>query len=427
MSHRTHAGAGPGPSSKQTIAGECPRRTALGGVDRAVGTCLTRASGSALFPALVVLVALALSLASWVPRYSRVDAFADTPFGQAKAWWLAHPFQNVPVETFFPLATRHIVSNAGEASHLDKLAFRGLLPLVHRIAPFGVWTLVVASHLGAVAILWLTFHLVSRHACDAACGALASWTVATCYAGQWGFHDFIYGDAVAVGLMLGVMATRSPIAIFMLAFAAHCTDERAAACGPLLILFHALTPSREDQPPPPAVGLAATRRPSPATSRGGAIIAALAAYAAVRAVATQTMGATLGTTMLATADILRTHVYADYPEQVFKVFEFLWLAPFIVVVEWWGAGQSLRARSLCYAACMALAAGPALLVVDIDRSLSYLLPGVLLAICHWPFSTLRLRTFLLAVLLGNTIWLYPATSLVASVAQLVARTLAPSP
>jgi hypothetical protein len=258
-----------------------------------------------------------------------VGSYSDTPLGRAKAWWLDHPFENVPVDEFFPPD-----GFRGEPSHCDKLAFRALLPLVNRITNGGIWTVIVACHIGGLAIFWLSWLIVSRHTLDPVCGALACRAVATCYAGQWGFHDFMYGDAAAVALLLAAAACRVPLMIVLTMLAACCTDERAAACGPLVLLFHTRTCQEPDTD-----SLFARGR------LGWPVIAGLVACACVRFTATWATGAALGSTMIATTDILKHHVYHDYPENVFKVFEFLWIVPAYAILEGLGARRSRRRQA----------------------------------------------------------------------------------
>jgi hypothetical protein len=66
--------------------------------------------------------------------------------------------------------------------------------------------------------------------------------------------------------------------------------------------------------------------------------------------------------------------------------------------------------SILFGLALALAAFPAIVVWDFDRSLFYLLPGILLAICCLPFSSRIMRLILLAVLAGNFLWIYPSSS-----------------
>ena len=363
---------------------------------------LDRCSRQRTWPWFVLLVAILISVFCWVPYYPAVSDFIKTPYGQGKTWWLEHPFQVVPVEVFFPLNERHIGFNAGCASHLDKLTFRAFLPLLNQIAPFGVWTLVAACHVGALVILWISYKLVSEQTGDKVSGALLSWVLAACFAGQWGFQDYLVGDAVAVSLLLAAMFSRNALFTFLFTLASSFTDERAIAAAPLVVLYHMLKGSGGN-PLKSSDFFLAIRQLWPIT-------AAVCTCIVVRLALTKILGVSSGTSMLASVDILRAHLFSDFPERFFRVFEFLWLMPVLVLIEWWGAGKLERFRSMIFSVFLALSAFPAMVVWDIDRSLFYMLPGIILAICFWPFSTRNLRVVLLSVLLGNVIWLYPSIS-----------------
>lgn len=161
---------------------------------------LDRCSRQKTWPWLVLLVAILIRIFCWVPNYPAVSESIQTPYAAAKTWWLENPFRSVPVEQFFPLSERHIGYNADIASHLDKMTYRAFLPALNQVLPFGIWTLVVACHIGTLAILWFSYWIVERQIGDKVSAALACWSVAACYAGQYGFHDCYLGDAMAVAM-----------------------------------------------------------------------------------------------------------------------------------------------------------------------------------------------------------------------------------
>lgn len=363
---------------------------------------LERRSQSKSWPLVVFFVSILISLFSWVPCYSEVSEFIKSPSGEGKAWWLDHPFNAVPVEQFFPLSERHIGFNAGCASHLDKLTFRAFLPLVNQIAPFGVWTIVAACHVGALVILWLAYKLISLQSRDRVSGALVSWAVAASFTGQWGFHDYLVGDSVAVSLLLAAMFSRNTFIMFLLILAAAFTDERAVASAPVVLLYHVL---RE-------MGVAHLNLSKffPAICKTYPIVAAVCTYIFIRFALMKYFGLSTGSSGVASIDILRHRLYSDFPGNYFRVFEFLWFIPALVLIEWSGTSKLERIRLLVFVAFLALAAFPSMVVWDLDRSLFYMLPSILLTICFWPLSKSSLRISLLGISLCNLFWLYPTTS-----------------
>jgi hypothetical protein len=366
---------------------------------------LDKRSHSKFWFLFVFATAIIISIFCWVPYYPAVSDFIKTPYGEAKTWWLEHPFQSVPVEHFFPLSERHIGYNAGIASHLDKMTYRAFLPILNQVFPFGIWTLVVACHVGLIAILWFSYWIVERQLGDKVSAALACWAVAACYAGQYGFHDCYLGDAAAVGMLVAAMFSRNWAATFLLVLCAGFSDERAVTSAPLVLLFHFLRDGDSTQQERTMLGLV-----SGMLEKGAPILGSVLCYALIRIGLKFWTGQSSGTSMLASIDILRAHFYNDYPLLFFKVFEFLWILPVIFLLEYGANNPSKKVISILFGLALALASFPAMVVWDFDRSLFYLLPGILLAICFLPFSSRNLRLILLAVLAGNLLWIYPSNS-----------------
>ena len=366
---------------------------------------LERCSRHKIWPLFVLIIAILISVFCWVPYYSEVSEFIKTPFGQGKTWWLDNPFKSVSVEQFFPLSERHIGYNAGIASHLDKMTYRAFLPLLNQLFPFGIWTLVVACHVGLIVILWFSYWIVERQLGDKVSAALACWAVAACYAGQYGFHDYYFGDAASVGMLVAAMFSRNWPVTFLLVLCAGFADERAVTSAPLVLLFHFLRDADSPQQDRSMIDLV-----SGLLKKGAPVLGGVLFYALVRLGMTFWTGQMSGTSMLASIDILRSHYYNDYPQLFFKVFEFLWILPLIFLLEYGAKNPSKKVISILFGLALTLAAFPAMLVWDFDRSLFYLLPGILLAICFLPFSSRNMRLILLAVLAGNLLWIYPSSS-----------------
>jgi len=366
---------------------------------------LDKRAQSKLWPLFVFATAIGISIFCWVPYYPAVSEFMQTPYGMAKTWWLENPFQSVPVEQFFPLSERHIGYNAGIASHLDKMTYRAFLPLLNQVFPFGIWTLVVACHFGLLAILWFSYWIVERQLGDKVSGALACWAVAACYAGQYGFHDCYLGDGAAVGMLVSAMFSRNGVVTFLLVLCASLADERAVTSAPIVLLFHFLRDADSAQQERSIFALV-----SAMLKKGIPVLGGVLCYALVRLGMTFWTGQKSGTSMLSLVDIPRSHFYNDYPQLFFKVFEFLWIVPLIFLVEYGAKDPSKKFISLLFGLGLALAAFPAMVVWDFDRSLFYLLPGILMAICFLPFSQRNMRVMLLAVLAGNLLWIYPSSS-----------------
>ncbi|TDU71412.1 hypothetical protein EI77_02536 [Prosthecobacter fusiformis] len=370
---------------------------------------LEHASLSHYWSLYVVLIAVAVSYLSELPQYTAIQEFISTPYGQAKIWWLENPLQAVPVDHFFPLAERHLGYNAGCASHCDKLTFRIALPVLHKIAPFGIWTLVITSHIAAVAIFWMTYKLLFRSSADSVSASLATWALAGTYAGELGFKDFYYGDALAVALLLGAMMTRRRWLIMLLIVVAGFTDERAVIAAPLIALFHYW------QSKNPTFGADQQHLKLSDLWIAWPTICGILIYLLMRVFLTKSFGVSSGSSMLATIDILRAHLYSNYPVRILKVFEFLWTAPVLFVLFAVNKQGLFSVNSLIFPMSFSFAAMPALLVWDVDRSLYYLLPGILISLFFWQFSLASLRSFLQLCLIGTLVWVFPGGTILRSI------------
>jgi hypothetical protein len=351
---------------------------------------------------LTVVIATGFSLGSKFPAYTdpyekfpgNFAAFPGTPYGHAVTWWLEHPFQPVPVDVFFPPQTRHDPLIAGSVSHLDKLTFRAFVPLLNQVVGGGFWTLVGANHAAVLATFFLLYGICRRITGDPVQATALVWAYALTWAGTWGFNDMVCGDAVAIGLMLAAVAVRPAWVVGLLVIAAAFTDERVVFAAPLLALFRCwlMAPRSVAGPTVPT-----TRPVRP-------VLLGIAAYGVIRLTLAWVFKLSTGTSMLATPEILLYHLFVSFPGKFFGVFEFLWLLPV-------GFGLSLvltagpsRRTAGHFAAAMAVAAIPAFLVWDINRSLCYLLPGVMAAACFFPANEISRRRLMLAVALASLAW-----------------------
>ena len=365
-----------------------------------------------LWAALVVAAATALALASRFPAYRGAARFpgsfadfATTAYGRAIAWWLEHPFRSVPAETFFPPAALSDPLVAGSVSHLDKLAFRPFLPLVNQVVDGGVWTLFVASHLAVLVTFLLVYRLCLRLSGDAVLATAATLGWSASWAGSWGFNDLVCGDAVAVALLLGAFAAPpGSWRIVPLLLAAGLTDERAAIAAPLVGLLHGWQVRSPFDPAPPASARPGTLR------LAAPVIAGLAACILVRLAATAVYGTRAGTSMMATVDIFLYHVLVSYPRKFFAVFEFFWVFPLLLLANLAVAGPAARRAALGFAGFFGLAAAPAFLVWDLERSLCYLLPGVIAAAVLLPGDPRIPRRLALAAAVAGILWVEPNAS-----------------
>ncbi len=353
---------------------------------------------------LVVFVAVIISLYTKFPVYADATkppattfvTFPRTPYGAVVAWWLDHPFRPVPAESFFPPESRQDAAFAGTISHYDKLTFRAVLPLLNGVFHGGFWTLVGANHAAVLASYVLLYVVARRQTGDPVIATLFVWAYAAAWAGGWGFHDMVYGDAVAIAFMLGALAVRRSWAVACLIIVAGFTDERAVLAAPLLGLFRWWAVRQPLAPGDSASGVGHGRIWGPvAWGMGG--------YAVLRLFISLAWGVSSGTSMLGGKEIFLYHCFVSFPVKIFGVFEFLWIFPLGLLAVLLGT-PAARRQGLLLAAALGGAFVPALMVWDIERSLCYLVPGVLLSVCFFPANPVTLRRLLWAATAAGVVW-----------------------
>jgi hypothetical protein len=360
----------------------------------------------------VVLVAIVIALFSRFPAYSDADApypgslvsFVRTPYGHAIAWWLDHPFREVPTREFFPPASLDNLWIAGSVSHCDKLTFRAFLPLLNQVTAGGLWTLVVANHVAAILIFLLVYRVCLRLAVDTVISTAVTWAFAASWAGSCGFNDFVNGDAVAMALLLGAMVTRTSWVVAVCLFAAGFTDERALCVAPLIALCRYWE----------------WRRPFEATGAvmdfqrlrtvAAPLLFGVSAYLVCRLAVSAEYHLTTGTSTMGRLRIPVFHFYINFPGTLFKVFEFLWVYPVLLLLALVAFRKTHLSDLVAYTFGLLLAAAPAFLVWDFDRSIYYLTPGVLASACFGFGQPTERRGVALAVCAMNLICLSPLES-----------------
>jgi hypothetical protein len=362
----------------------------------------------------VVLLAVVISLFSKFPVYTDASAkfpgsfaaFPSTSYGHVVTWWLEHPFQQVPAQDFFSAAEKLNPLVAGSISHADKIAHRAFLPLLNQLTGWGYWTLVVANHLAAIVTFWLIYHLCRRITGDVPLATLSTWAYAATWAGTWGFNDRVCGDAVAIAWLLGAIAVRPGWLVALSMVAAGFCDERALTAAPLVALFRWW----EQNPP---LGGAPGRSIPPAAGLGSVVAAVSAgvfAYVVCRGLVSVIFHLRTSTTMMDPETVLLYHFFVSYPAAIFGVFEFLWIFPVLLIGSMAFAPGGGSRRAGAFGLCLLVAAAPALLVWDIERSLCYLLPGILAAIIFCPENAGEKFTTALIVFTGSFLWLAPNAS-----------------
>lgn len=358
----------------------------------------------------VVVLSVAMAFFFQKPDYSLFFHNLNMPYGNALEWWLANPFQKVPVEQFF--APEDLVDGGnyfGCVSHCDKKTLRATIPILHLGFPFGLWTLLVASHLAGFCIFWMVYRLVELSSGSLVQATMACLGIATTFSGSWAFHDFICGDAVAIAFVLAGMLCRSGFLCGLFCFLGMLTDERAFFSSLFVATFRFFQVQKRESN--------GTEKINNLLSSAFPVFCAMAVYLSMRFVFGFLIGATTGSTMLFDIDILRRRIYTDYPFEYFKVFEFFWL--FVLFFPMYCLkNKSVIAGGMFFAGTCAIIL-ISCLVWDLERSVYYILPGLVVAIS--VLRGVRYRTWVLFCSIGNLVVFQVGHSLLVWLGYGVAR------
>jgi hypothetical protein len=317
-----------------------------------------RAVSRPAWRAKVALLAFALSLYTAWPPYAELRAGSFHEDWDAVLAQCAHP---LTPQTHDP------------ASHSAKIAFRLTVPALAYVLRLGLPGLLVLQHLALFGLFCYAALLAERATNDRVTAWFATLGLALTFPGNVLCSDLAgFFDGVAYALLLAAMFHRGRLAVFALCLAAAFVDERGFLATGLVFLWHWTD-----------------RRLAAAVALAGAT------YLAARFVLGHFCGLhtpTSGTNLL--------------PEQAHRLPFALWTAmegfwlP-VLFAAWLALKGGQWLRTLPYLAASAVLAAIALSVIDITRSMGYLLPVVFVGLRELAHSRplLSLRRLVLSAAL----------------------------
>jgi hypothetical protein len=293
--------------------------------------------------------------------------------------------------------------DGGHNSHNDKLELRLTLPILGWASGTGKWTVIVWNHLSALGVFFLLARLASKALDDNVGGGLFVLGLGPTFFGSWFFNDFSYGDGVAFFFLLLSIASRNLLVSSGSFLAAAFCDERCAAAAPLLFLYF-------------LIGLRQDTEKTIRLKHCLAIIVATGMWLLLRSWVAATFHLTMGTSQLATGDILRSNFGEKLPGAFLGVFKASWTLPLFGLLSL----ISLRkwVISAAFAGCFALAVAPAFLVVDFERSVCYTFIILLGSIYFLGGDRDASREYLAAILVANILLISPERSILRIVYRL---------
>lgn len=367
------------------------------------------------WPWIVVIVSLCISFFFLKPSYTLLtENLITSPYGNALTWWLQHPFSSVPVEKFFD--AKDLVDGGhyfGCASHCDKLTFRAFIPILHRIFPFGLWLILISSHIAGVAIFFFAYKFLNSEIEDPVVSTLGTWALASSFAGGWAFHDFIFGDAVAIAFLLAALIERKTILCALFIVCAILTDERAFIATPFLAAFKLWKQYLNHRGASICLREIICSQSLKPFYIGGVF------YMLLRSYFLFFYEQNIGSTMLGDIDIIRQRIYTDYPYNIFPVFELLWIFPILFLLYQIYLKKFLAIPTILYLSSFIGIIATSFIVWNLDRSLFYLLPGVLISIACLNVSSLR--PLMGVSFFGNILIYQPGHSLLVFIGSLISN------
>lgn len=251
----------------------------------------------------------------------------------------------------------------------DNLIFRLTMPVLAHTLHLGVIGCFAVQFAAGILLFYLLARLLERATHDRCVALLVCLGVAGTWGGVTSFVELrgIF-DGVAIFLVLAAMYVRQPVGIAVLIFAASFTDERAILAAGFAYLWWVLEsdPSR------------LRRAGSWFNPRSLSVAAGVAGHLVLRYYLSQRFGLhTEGSAQLLSGNAIFVSQINNFPLGVWTGLEGLWVLVCLSLLSLKGISKPLLVAYVGLVLVIAFAAGS---VVDITRSMAYLLPAVPVAI-----------------------------------------------
>ncbi len=127
----------------------------------------------------------------------------------------------------------------GPGSHASKINLRLTVPIIAKCFHLGIYGIVILQFLFGICLLFATVKLVYKITKDRITSFFASLTIGSIFPGITSFVELrgIF-DGIAISLLTFALLFRNPIWIWLCMFLSFWTDERAIIAASLVWLFH---------------------------------------------------------------------------------------------------------------------------------------------------------------------------------------------
>ena len=255
----------------------------------------------------------------------------------------------------------HPFTPSGHAdwSHADKLTFRLVMPIIAHIFSAGIVGILFIQAFFGVMLFHVAIRLFRKISQDNITSLLLAFSLAFIYAGRVSFTE-IRGifDGVALFFMICSLYFNNPVLIFTSVFLGAWSDERALIASSLVFLFWVLSENKL------------------VNNRTIAVVLAWIAYFVVRYLLTITFG--FRTSTAGTGLYILTQQINNYPLGLWSAFEGNWLLISASVVILFRQKRFVFLGS--YLMSIFIIILVAFAVVDITRSMSYMIPALFISL-----------------------------------------------
>jgi len=333
----------------------------------------TKSRSTIRFSIILGLVAVTVSALCTAPFKPPFDW--EVEISHAMEWKTQHPLTPLP-DRFTKQRPNDPMD--GAYSHNEKIDPRVTLPILGYLLRTGRLTVAIWNTLSCIAVFALLAALALKTLGDTVSAALFVLSLAPTNFAWWFLRDHVYGDGTAHALALTAVLVRPRwLACTLLACAAF-VDERCLATLPLLLLLAYLL-----------------GRPAYRALLWGAVL-----WGAGRIILAWPFHLVTGSDGVMAHYIVVRNL-SRFPD-MFVVFLAAWLLPALAIFNWFTKGQ--KKLALMLSAAIACAAGPAFLIFDLLRSLTYCFSALLISL-HGIRDVRSTRLVLGSICAANFIWL----------------------
>ncbi len=320
----------------------------------------------------VVLLCILLAIIGAFPRYDYIYAYQNLHRELHGAWYILQCRSEHLMDT-------HVLTQGD--SHIGKLTFRLVLPILLGFFHKNIWGIVVVQAVLGTFSLWLLAKLIYKITDDKLSTFYFTLATTHIYFGIAAFWELGgFGDSIAYAMIIIAMFYRNPFIIFSAISIASWTDERGFIAGGYILLWWIWRNTFEKQK---AIREAYTEILSTQTL---SIVSCWCCYIAIRLWLTQTFHLTLDTRQIG-AFMLSPSESSSIGLGLWASLEGFWLFIGITTITLIANWKQTKLSLFIYIGILIFLILTSCMVSDINRSISY---GFSIVLC----SLILLKNFL---------------------------------